>query len=251
MIIGAQKAGTTALASFLSEHPDLRMSRPKEVHLFNSPEYSPQWSVDEINARYRPCFAADSEWCLWGEATPIYLYWPEIAPELRRYNPDLKLIAILRDPVDRAISHYMMERGRGKERLAMGLAFLLEQLRRRRGDPRDPGGTRTVYSYLDRGHYEKQLRNLRAHFPDQQILVLENSELSEHHTTTMARVLRFLAVSPDTIAAPREVFSGDYEKSTGSRSRALLRRYFRRSNSKLEKLLTEMGVPHSWSWLDC
>ena len=60
MIIGAQKAGTTALASFLSEHPDLRMSRPKEVHLFNSPEYSPQWSVDEINARYRPCFPADS-----------------------------------------------------------------------------------------------------------------------------------------------------------------------------------------------
>ena len=102
----------------------------------------------------------------------------------------------------------------------------------------------------DRGHYEKQLRNLRAHFPDHQILVLENSELSEHHTTTMTRVLRFLAVSPDTIAASRGGLQRQLRGERGLSSRALLRCYFRRSNSKLKQLLTDMGVPHSWSWLD-
>ena len=249
MIIGAQKAGTTALASFLSEHPDLQMSDPKEVHLFNSPEYSPLWSVDEINARYKPSFPAGSESRLWGEATPIYLYWPEIAPELRRYNPDLKLIAILRDPIDRAISHYMMEKGRGKERLPMGLALLLERVRRRLGDPRNPGGARTVYSYLDRGHYEKQLRNLRRYFPDQQLLVLDNSQLSEHHAATVSRVLRFLGVSPAAITEPRQIFSGEYDRNAGSKYKPLLRYYFRGSNSRLRQLLIEMGATSSWRWL--
>ena len=232
MIIGAQKAGTTALASFLSQHPDLHMSEPKEVHLFDSPAYSPRWSVDEINARYRACFSDAAGPSLWGEATPIYLYWPEIAPELRRYNAKLKLIVVLRDPVDRAISHYMMEKGRGKERLPMGLAFLLERLRIRRGDRRSPDSAQRVCSYLDRGHYEKQLRNLRMHFPDQQILVLESGELSQHHTTTMSKVLRFLGVSPVVNAKPQEIFSGEYDKGTGSNFRSLLRHYFRGSNSR-------------------
>ena len=242
MIIGAQKAGTTALASFLSEHSDLRMSRPKEVHLFDSPEYSSLWSVDEINARYRPCFLDGADSCLWGEATPICLYWPEIAPELRRYNPDLKLIVVLRDPVERAISHYMMEKGRGNERLPMGLAFLLERSRIRRGDPRSPTSARRVCSYLDRGHYDKQLRNLRMYFPDQQILVLENSELSQHHAATMSKVLCFLGVSPVVIAKPKKIFSGEYDKNAGSKYKLLLRYYFHRSNSRLKQLLTDMGV---------
>ena len=131
----------------------------------------------------------------------------------------------------------------------MGLAFLLERGRRRLGDPRNPGGARTVYSYLDRGHYEKQLRNLRRYFPDRQLLVLDNGQLSEHHAATVARVLRFLGVSPATITEPRQIFSGDYDRNAGSEYKPLLRYYFRGSNSRLRQLLIEMGATSSWRWL--
>ena len=111
MIVGAQKCGTTALARFLSRHPEIGMADPKEAHLFDAPDYSGGWSPKEIDARYRPSFEHCPAATVRGEATPIYMLLPEVARELHRYNPELKLIVLLRDPVERAISHYYMERG--------------------------------------------------------------------------------------------------------------------------------------------
>ena len=83
-------------------------SVPREVHLFDAPDYSPDWTPARIDDRYRPCFALCDDGTLQGEATPIYLFLPVIAGELKRYNPGLKLIVLLRDPVERAISHFYM-----------------------------------------------------------------------------------------------------------------------------------------------
>ena len=108
------------------------MSSRKEVRLFDAPEYSSDWTPEQIDEHYRPYFEHCSGARVRGETTPIYLFFPEIARELERYNLELKLIVLLRDPVERAISHYYMERNRDAERLPLWLALLCEPIHVRR-----------------------------------------------------------------------------------------------------------------------
>lgn len=251
MIIGAQKSGTTALASFLAQQPGICMASNKEVHLFDGEDFDPQWSAQTINERYEPWFAGCHPTDLLGEATPIYLYWPEIAPALARYNPALKLIVVLRDPVERAISHYMMERSRGNEQLPMALAFLLEPWRRARRNKRGvrcAGSGSRLHSYLDRGHYARQLTNLRCHFADQQILVLDNETLLCEHYATLTRVLDFLGLRQPPAAEPVRVFSGNYRIPSAYLYQLWLGLYFGPGKRRLRHLLRQMGQPLP-SWL--
>ena len=161
MIVGAQKCGTTALAHFRSQHPEIGMASPKEAHLFDSPKYSSDWTPEQIDERYRPFLEHCTGAAVRGEATPIYMFLPEIAGELKRYNPDLKLIVLLRDPVERAISHFYMEKNRDKEHLPLWLALLAEPFRlRRREDAKHVDSHLRRHSYRRRGLYSLQLRNL-------------------------------------------------------------------------------------------
>lgn len=211
MIVGAQRCGTTALARFLSRHPEIAMSSRKEMHLFDRPEYSPEWSVAQIDARYDQAFREIGEGVrIRGEATPIYLFFPEIAPELRRYNPGLKLIVLLRDPVERAISAYYLEKNRGRESRPLWLALLLEPWRLRRcRDPRAfPSPTR-VCAYRRRGLYSLQLRNLFRHFDREQVLIVRTRDLGERHDAVLRRVFRFLGVSEQVRIDPEVVNPAD------------------------------------------
>lgn len=249
MIVGVQKGGTTALSYFLAQHSQLAIAEGKEVHLFDAADYSPQWSLEEINERYSAHFVNASAQQLWGEATPIYCYWPEIAAELQRYNPTLKLIVILRDPVERAISHYAMEKARGDESLPLWLAILLEPYRLWRDPSRNAGGARRCHSYCSRGHYSAQLQNLRRYFPDEQILVLENSELNLQHQETLKTICRFLGVTTDQLPEPASIFSGDYDRRLHRWLRFLLSCYFRFTNRRLKAQLIAMGYSPQWPWL--
>ena len=198
MVIGAQKGGTKALYQFLRQHPEIGMSSRKEVHLFDAPEYSHDWTPEQIDERYRPFFEHCPEARVRGEATPIYLFFPEVARELARYNPELKLIVLLRDPVERAISHYYMERGRDWEHRALWWALLCESFRLRRcKDPRADRSAMRVGSYRARGLYSLQLRNLYRFFARNRVLVLCNRDLRGDHDGTLHRVFAFLGVSED------------------------------------------------------
>ena len=249
MIIGVQKGGTTALSHFLGQHDQICMAEGKEVHLFDAPEFNSEWSVDEINQRYVAHFQAATDGQLLGEATPIYLYWPEIIPALHQYNPDLKFVIMLRDPAERAISQFIMETGRGTEHRPLWLALLLEAARIRRDPTRDANSARRCHSYRTRGLYAEQLTVLRRYFPDQQILIIENNELIEQHTRTLARVCRFLGVADDKLPEPARVFAGQYDRSRHALCRWLLKCWFRPANRRLKNLLSEMGYSPNWSWL--
>jgi hypothetical protein len=249
MIVGVQKGGTTALSFFLAQHPQLAIAECKEVHLFDAPEYVQGSSRETINAGYSPHFSGASIDALWGEATPIYCYWLEIAAELQRYNSALKLIIILRDPVERAISQYAMEKARGDESLPLWLAFLLEPYRLWRDSSRRPGGARRCHSYCSRGNYNRQLENLRKHFSDEQILVIENSELNNHHHQSLQKVCNFLQVSSEQLPEAATIFSGDYDRSHYPVLRWLLGCYYRWSNRALKRTLIAMGYSPNWSWL--
>lgn len=252
MIIGAQKAGTTALSHFLSQHPGVAMAQGKEVHLFDAQDYAIDWTVDEINQRYAAHFKGVDPAVLWGEATPIYLYRPEIIPELKRYNPALKLIVLLRDPVERAISHYEMERSRSNEDLPLWRALWCESKRLAAEEGR-LGHAHRCHSYVDRGHYATQLDCVRHHFSDQQILILENDALKNQHTETLKKVCDFLAVDASYCIPAERVFAGEYRNKYSSLYysliKMLLRWRFRSANAKLKMLLMDMGISPSWRWL--
>jgi hypothetical protein len=249
MIIGVQKGGTTALSHFLGQHEQICMADGKEVHLFDGPEFDPCWTVEEVNQRYAPYFQAAIDGQLLAEATPIYVYWPEVIAALQRYNPALKLIVILRDPVERAISQYTMESGRGLEQRPLWLALLLETVRLHRDTSRELNSARRCHSYRTRGNYAEQLKNLRLYFPDQQILVIENNELIEQHNQTLARVCAFLGVRDNNLPAAERVFAGDYDKNRNRLCRWLLKCWFRPANRRLKTLLNDMGYSPNWPWL--
>ncbi len=215
MIVGAQKAGTSALAQFLDAHPEIGMSSLKEVHLFDAPEYSRDWTPAEIDERYRPHFAQGrftglpGETVL-GEATPVYLFLPDVPAELRRYNPRLKVIVLLRDPVERAISHYYMERGRGGERRPLWQVLLLEPFRLLVSrDPRHPDSAQRVHSYRARGLYSGQLRRLYRVFDRDRVLVIRAEDLLGSHDAVMRQVFAFLDVSTEVRVSPAVVFEGE------------------------------------------
>jgi hypothetical protein len=251
MIIGAQKAGTTALSQFLAQHPGVAIAQGKEVHLFNAPEVVESWDPERINHFYSDFFKGVDTDLVWGEATPIYLYWPPIIPALKKYNASLKIIVLLRDPVERAISHYQMERIRKKEWLPLVLALLLEPLRLMLAGQKLTHSHK-CHSYVARGLYAQQLARLREHFIDDQILIIENNQLRQSHTQTLQHVYKFLSLDAYDIA-PALVFEGEYaqRKNWGMNFLIMpfLRWRFRKANRKLKKLLTDMGVSCDWHWL--
>lgn len=252
MIIGAQKSGTSALSHFLAQHPDVCMAAGKEVHLFDAQDYSSDWTLDEINQRYSIYFEDADETKLWGEATPIYLYWTEIIPALKRYNPALKLIVILRDPAERAISHYEMERSRANETLPLWLALLQEPKRLMLEGPH-LGCSHRRHSYVNRGLYAEQLSAVRQYFNDEQILVLESEALKHQHAASMKKVCEFLHINSAYDIPSERVFSGGYQKRHLSPYYALvkigLNWRFRAANTKLKMLLIDMGITPDWRWL--
>jgi len=210
MVVGAQKCGTTALWSYLNEHPQIGMSHPKEAHVFSAPNYRPGQSPQDIDRRYSNSFTHCSGAEIRGEATPIYMYLPDIAAELKRYNSELKVIVMVRDPAERAISNYHMQLARKKENLPLWLALLLEPWRLWRcTEPRRKRSAHRVHSYRARGLYSFQLLNLYKYFPRDQVLIVSSDELLRNYKSVLRRIFRFLRVAQDILLDERVLMHGD------------------------------------------
>src|SRR5207244_2797305 len=114
VVAGAQKSGTTALHYFLSRHPDITMGDQQEIHFFDNDEiFSGPVDYELLHRHYRP--VADST--IAGDCTPSYLYWKPAMERIWRYNPQIRLLILLRDPIDRAFAHWNMQRFKGREPL--------------------------------------------------------------------------------------------------------------------------------------
>ena len=238
MIVGAQKSGTTALAHFLSQHPEIGLASPKEVHLFDAPHYCADWTPEQIDKRYGSRFEHCTDARILGEATPSYMFVPEIGRDLQRYNPELKLIVLLRDPVERAISHYYMEKGRGRERRPLWFALLREPFRLRRcRNARVPGSVTLRCSYRTRGLYSLQLRNLYRFFDPDQVLIVRSRELLERHDAVLRRVFSFLGVSENVCVTPEIVFKGERGGTTHRTVSWMLRLTYVAEFARLRTLL--------------
>ncbi|MGQ9866229.1 MAG: sulfotransferase domain-containing protein [Pseudanabaenaceae cyanobacterium] len=241
-IVGTQKGGTTALAAFLATHPQIGMAPQKEVHFFDYDRTYFDAQGQPNYPTYAQAFPPRPPQGRLGEATPIYMYFPWIAPRLRACNPAAKLIAILRQPGDRAYSQYQMERQRGWETWPFDRAIRWENVRlalardRRANQERSP---LRVHSYVDRGFYHRQLVNLLRYFPATQLLVLRNEDLQTNHLGTLRRVAAFLDVDPDVDwPPPRPILKGEYEPMAPG-DRRYLQRVFAAEIDRLATLLNQ------------
>lgn len=185
LVVGAQKSGTTALDHFLRLHASVEMATRKEAHFFDDEQKFSGCDVDY--SRYHEYFSFAPGSQVRGEATPIYLYWCNAAQRIWEYNPEIKLIAVLRNPIERAFSHWNMERDRGAEPLPFMEAIQSEVERCREALPLQ----HRVYSYLDRGFYSEQLRRFWRFFPQKQMLILRFEEFRQCPSETLSRVARW------------------------------------------------------------
>lgn len=239
LIAGVQKGGTTALASFLAQHPEVCLAPKKEVHFFDSEKYLERAGRGELEASYRRAFPNYTGQPVVGEATPIYLFQPELLERVREYNPGIKLICLLRDPVARAVSHYRMERGRGEETLPFPLALLLEPWRLRKSSALPfPDLALRRFSYFGRGCYSRQIQSARRLFPEDQLLFLRTDDLWEKHGETLRTVYRFLGIGNlDFIPERARVFSGEGRRPVSPIWKWFLRRAYRGEVGRTEALL--------------
>jgi hypothetical protein len=234
LILGAQKAGTTALYAYLRWHPEITGPSFKEVSFFDR-HYAKgeRWYRAHMPVRRRS---------LVGEASPSYLFHP-LAPErVAGLLPDARLIALLRNPVDRAFSHYQHEVALGREPLSFEAAVDRED-ERMQGELdrmlRDPSYFSLAwwnYTYVARGRYAEQLERWFASFPREQLLVLFTEELSADTARTYRRVLGFLGVGARDLESYPRIFDRDYP-GMHSVTRARLDKEFEGPNRRLASLL--------------
>jgi hypothetical protein len=242
LILGAQKAGTTALYAYLLWHPGITGPAWKEVSYFDRHyRRGVRW--------YRGHFPVRPGDRKVGEASPGYLFHP-LAPErVQAIVPDARLIALLRDPVDRALSHYHHEVGLGREPLTFEEAIEAEP-ERTRGEAerlaREPGYFSHAwwdYTYLARGRYEEQLERWLAVFPQEQLLVVASDELAAEPGETYAGVLEFLGAPAHELGSYPRVYEQSYtEMRPDTRSRLV--EHFAEPNRRLYELLgRDLGWP--------
>jgi len=235
VVAGVQKSGTRALASFLSSHPEIALSLPAhaEPHFFD-------WFWEDDFSSYHAMFAPEALEQITGDVTPNYMISERAMARIQRYNPRMKLIVLLRNPVDRAYSQWAMQVETGRETRAF-LPALLHEFRyfRARGMHRN-------FSYVQRGFYDGQIANLQRYFSPDQYLILRSEELAEAHRQTLQRVYEFLGVDDILhLPAPRHVHSRQYDPMPPY-ARRLLQSVFRRDVARLG---VRLGQDFS-NWLD-
>lgn len=234
LILGAQKAGTTALYAYLRWHPQITGPSFKEVSFFDR-HYArgERWYRAHLPIRRSG---------LVGEASPSYLFHP-LAPErVARLVPHARLIALLRNPVDRAFSHYQHEVALGREELPFDDALAHEEERmegeldRMLRDPAYFSYPWWNYTYAARGRYAEQLERWLAVFPREQLLVVITEELAADTAGAYERVLDFLGVEARGLESYPRIFERDYGGMDAA-TRAMLEDEFAEPNRRLEELL--------------
>ena len=242
LIIGAQRSGTTSLYRYLCTHPDVRPALRKEIHYYDfkfakgRAWYGAHFPLGAFPRRVRRQT---------GEASPYYMVHPLAPARAQAHNPRLKIIAILRDPVERAYSHYHKNRAQGRERLSFEDAIDAEAERlaacdaRLRQAPHYYCDNHHHFSYLDRGRYGHYLGKWLKHFPGKQMLVLAAEELFADPNGVANETFAFLGLARHELGAVRAHNKARYPAMpAGTRTR--LQRHFDDDRERLEAVLRKV-----------
>ena len=176
IVIGAQKCGTSVLHYYLSLHPEVSMSRPKELNFFIEERNWPR-GVDWYKAHF------DADATVRGEASPNYTAFPQhqgVPERMASVVPDAKLIYMVRDPLERIAAHWVHNYAKRREKGTLAETLIHPNT-----------------SYVTRSLYAMQLERFLAHYPKEQILVFQQSELRHQRMETLRRIFEFIGVDPD------------------------------------------------------
>jgi hypothetical protein len=237
LIIGAQKAGTSSLFSYLSQHPAILGSFIKEVQFFTRRYH---WGV----RGYRACFPKAQSinnggpyQC--GESTPFYLFDEQAPDRIRTLIPNIKLIAMLREPVERAYSHHKHCIRHGLEKRSFEEAVEADLDRyNRHGIARCPGEPTHSYrhhSYVRRGFYDLQLERWFQRFPKENILCMRAEDFFADPANETSKVVKFLGLPPAELPTDRAHNQYAYVKKDRGDFPELARLY-QEANERLEKM---------------
>ena len=205
-LIGAAKCGTTSVANYLDQHPEVFVSKPKEPNFFSfEPNCKPtcrgpanpellyelllKYSITSP-AEYQNLFANAKQELAIGEASVRYLYTKQSAERIATYAPNARLLVLLRDPIDRLYSHYHMNVRQHIEPKCLIEAITAE-------DERIQQGWGWDRHYRRVGYYAEQLQRYLMHFDRAQLLVLFHSDLQQQPAATLQAIFRHLEVSTD------------------------------------------------------
>jgi hypothetical protein len=242
LILGAQKAGTTALYAYLRWHPAITGPSWKEVSFFDR-------HYGRGVAWYRGHFPLRPDGRRVGEASPGYLFHPLAPDRVRETVPEARLIVLLRDPVDRALSQYHHEVGLGRERLSFEDALAAEDERTRGEESRmirEPSYFSHAwwdYTYVARGRYAEQLERWFEVFPREQLLVVATEELAADPQGAYGRVLEFLGAPSHDLGDYPRVYEQSYAEMPPD-TRRRLGETFAEPNRRLYELL---GRDFGWT----
>ena len=251
VVIGAKKCGTTLLYHLLTQHPYVDPAAKKELHYFDVlfEEEDVEW--------YRRCFPQptwkDGRRTITGEGTPGYLFHP-LAPErMVQAVPQARLIALLRNPVDRAYSDYHqgVRKGREPRTFEEAIEQALEAEETRPLDEEDEASEHEDHAgpdnmrrgHLSRGIYVDQLLRWSEYFSEEQMLVLKSEDFFERPSEALKPVLDFLDL-PDWEPEASEIRNkGNYEQAMDPAIRQRLEEFFEPHNRRLYEYL---GVDFGW-----
>lgn len=234
LIIGAQKCGTGSLYHLLVRHPDVIAATKKEVHYFDK-------NFDKELSWYRAHFPAlspeDRKSTVTGEASPYYLFHPLAAERVSEVVPNVRLMVLLRNPVDRAYSHYQARIRREHESLSFeeALEADLQMIEEGVGHRRA--------SYLTRGIYVDQIQHWHGFFDPDRMLVLKSEDFFADMTGGLGQVLDFLDLAAWEPRNPGSRNKGGYKETMKPATREWLENYYEPHNQRLYDYL---GFDFGW-----
>jgi hypothetical protein len=242
IVAGAQKSGTTALHYFLSKHPDIALPDKQEMHFFDDEQmFSQPVDYELLHRHFSPVArsttsktsAPRKSFGVAGESTPSYIYWKPAIERIWNYNPEIKLLVLLRNPADRAFAHWNMQRF--KDREPLDFLEAVKQEKSRITPPLTVQARR--YSYVDRGFYSDQLARVFKFFPREQVMVIRFEEFQRNKQHTLDSIFRFLGVEPLRRVRDRDRNVVPYPREMTAEERRYLYAIFGWDIGKLEELL--------------
>lgn len=244
LIIGTQRAGTTSLFRDLISSPLIHGPRQKEVNFFDinfskginwyKCHFEKKSARDEALSQGKPFVTF--------EATPYYLFHPLAPMRVHNVIPDVKLVALLRNPVDRAFSNYHHSVREGREHLTFEEAIKTEETRLNGevekiiADGTYRSFSHENHSYVSRSFYDEQLERWFRYFAREKFLILKSEDFYENPAKTIKDIFNFLNLSVSQLPSFRKENSGRYSSLKGS-TRKELERIFRPHNERLSRMV--------------
>lgn len=241
LIIGAGKCGTTSLYNYLIMHPNIHAAKEKELNYFFR-----RWTT-----YYRPNFPfifskfyatkIKKQPFVTGESTPFYLIHPLVPKLVKNKIPRVKIIILLRNPIERAHSQYNHQFREKNEKLSFEKAIESEKIKTREewlklNEWEEGNRVNERYSYLEGGLYYKQIKGWMEQFPEEQFLIINADQFFTNTSVILNQVFEFLGVPPLKVQTTEKFNAGTYLEIQ-PKTREFLSKFFKSHNEDLYKLL--------------